>query len=813
MTEGYRVVVIGGGIVGCSVAYHLALRGLTDVAVIERDELTVGSTWHAAGGFHAINADTTIAALQKYTIGMYEQVERESGRSVGMHMSGGVELAGTPERWRLLQQELSWHTMMGTDAALLSPTEVAELVPIIDPTGLEGALFDPFEGNLDPNGATWAYADAARARGVRIIQHRPVTDLTRRPDGDWSLATEQGPIIAEHVVNAAGLWARRVGRMVGVDHPLVPMLHHYLVTDDVPEVAAIDGDMPAVTDLEGFTYLQREGNGVLLGVYERNPRHWAVEGAPWDFGARLFPEELDRIMPELSIGFRRFPVLQDVGIKRWVNGAFTFTPDGNPLVGPVAGLPGYWAACGCMAGISQGAAIGLALANWIVDGDPGDDVFGMDVARFGPYASDDAYLRATTAQFYARRFVLAYPNEQLPAGRRVTTTPCDEAFRAAGAVYGENWGLEVPLVFAPEGFVETPTLGRSNAFPIVAEEVEAVRTAAGAYEIAQYARYEVTGSGAEAWLDQLLAGRMPDVGRIRLSPMLNEAGRLMGDLSVTRLGADRFWLTGSYYLQDWHMRWFDRHRPAAGVAVENITRSRMGFAVSGPASREILAGLTDEDVSGDGLPFMAVRECRVGSHSAVVGRLSLTGELGYEIVVAAAHELDLWRELSEAGAAHGLRPVGDYAVDSLRLEKGYGIWNAEFTQRYTPGESGLDRYIAWDKGPFVGREAALREREEGVARRLVSLEIDAADAEAGADDGIWLGDRLVGFVTSGGFGHHVGASLALAYIDADVIASSPELSVSVVGESRPCRILPEPPYDPQGQRIRERTIASGSAGR
>ena len=813
MTEGYRVVVIGGGIVGCSVAYHLALRGLTDVALVERDELTVGSTWHAAGGFHAINADTTIAALQKYTIGMYEQVERESGRSVGMHMSGGLELAGTPERWRMLQQELAWHTMMGTDASLLSPAEAAEMVPIIDPTGLQGALFDPFEGHLDPNGATWAYADAARARGVRVIQHRPVTGLARRPAGDWTIETEQGPITAEHVVNAGGLWARRVGRMVGVDHPLVPMVHHYLVTDDVPEVAAIDGEMPAVTDLEGFTYLQREGNGVLLGVYERNPRHWAVEGAPWDFGAQLFPEELDRIMPELSIGFARFPVLHDVGIKRWVNGAFTFTPDGNPLVGPVAGLPGYWAACGCMAGISQGAAIGLALANWIVDGDPGDDVFGMDVARFGAYASSDPYLLATTAQFYARRFVLAYPNEQLPAGRPVRTTPCDDVFRASGAVYGENWGLEVPLVFAPAGFEEIPTLGRSNAFPIVAEEVEAVRTAAGAYEIAQYARYEVTGSGAEAWLDRLLAARMPDVGRIRLSPMLNEAGRLMGDLSVTRLGLDRFWLTGSYYLQAWHMRWFDLQRPPADVTVENITGSRMGFAVSGPASREILAGLTDEDLSDDGMPFMAVREFRVGSQPAVVGRLSLTGELGYEIVVPAANELVLWHELSEAGAAHGLRPVGDYAVDSLRLEKGYGIWNAEFTQRYTPGESGLDRYIAWDKGPFVGRAAATREREEGSARRLVSLEVDAADAEAGADDGIWLGDRLVGSVTSGAFGHHVGASLALAYVDADVIGSSPALSVSVIGESRPCRILPEPPYDPQGLRIRERTSASGSAHR
>jgi dimethylglycine dehydrogenase len=802
MTEGYRVVVIGGGIVGCSVAYHLALRGMTDVAVVERGELTVGSTWHAAGGFHAINADTTIAALQRYTIGMYEQVERESGRSVGMHMSGGLELAGTPERWRMLRQELSWHEMMGTDAALLSPAEAAEMVPIIDPAGLEGALFDPLEGHLDPNGATWAYADAAKARGVRVIQHRPVTGLARRPDGDWSLETDQGPIVAEHVVNAGGLWARRIGRMVGIDHPLVPMLHHYLVTDDVPEVAAIDGEMPAVTDLEGFTYLQREGDGVLLGVYERNPRHWAVEGAPWDFGAKLFPEEIDRIMPELSIGFSRFPVLHDVGIKRWVNGAFTFTPDGNPLVGPVAGLPGYWAACGCMAGISQGAAIGLALANWIVDGDPGDDVFGMDVARFAPYASDDAYLRATTAQFYARRFVIAYPNEQLPAGRPVTTTPCDDTFRSGGAVYGENWGLEVPLVFARPGFVETPTLGRSNAFPIVADEVDAVRTAAGAYEIAQYARYEVTGSGAEAWLDRLLAGRLPDPGRIRLSPMLNEAGRLMGDLSVTRLGPDRFWLTGSYYLQGWHMRWFDRCRPGADVSIENITGERMGFAVSGPASRAILAGLTDEDVSDEGFRFMAVREMRVGSRTAVVGRLSLTGELGYEIVVPAADELVLWHELAEAGRTHGLRPVGDYAIDSLRLEKGYGIWNAEFTQRYTPGESGLDRFVAWDKGSFVGREAALRERETGPERRLVSLEVDAADAEASADDGIWLGDRLVGSVTSGAYGHHVGSSLALAYVDHDVVGSSLELHVSVVGESRPSRILPEPPYDPDGHRIR-----------
>ena len=338
MKDRYQVVVIGGGVVGCSVLYHLALRGCTDTALLEREELTAGSTWHAAGGFHAMNSDTRIAALQKYTIGLYPQVEAESGQSVGLHMSGGMELAGTPERWRWLRSELAWLRSQDTDARLLTPEEAVDLVPIIDPAGVLGALYDPLEGTLDPSGATRAYAIAARARGAEVIEHNRVLSLTPLPNGEWRVQTERGDITAEHIVNAAGLWARRVGAMVGVDHPLVPMPHHYLVTDEIPEVAAIPGEMVAVTDLEGFTYLQREGNGVLLGVYEQNPRHWQVEGAEWDFGRTLFPEELDRIMPELSIGFARFPVLADTGIKKWVNGAFTFTPDGNPLVGPVAGV-------------------------------------------------------------------------------------------------------------------------------------------------------------------------------------------------------------------------------------------------------------------------------------------------------------------------------------------------------------------------------------------------------------------------------------------------------------------------------------------
>jgi dimethylglycine dehydrogenase len=803
MKSQYQAVVIGGGIVGCSVAYHLALRGLTNVAVIERKELTAGSTWHAAGGFHAINSDFDVAALQKYTISLYPQVEEESGQSIGLKMSGGLELAGTPERAQWLKSELAWLRAMGTDAHLLSPQEAVEMVPIIDPTGLTGALFDPHEGNLDPNGATHAYAGAAKRRGVEVILRNRVISLSRLPSGEWSVETEKGTITAEHIVNAAGLWARRVGNMVGVDHPLVPMPHHYLITEAIPEVAAIDGLMAAVTDLEGFTYLQREGDGVLLGLYEQNPRHWAVEGAPWDFGMTLFPEEIDRIMPELSIGFERFPVLQNVGIKRWVNGAFTFTPDGNPLIGPVEGIPNYWAACGCMSGFSQCAGIGLALANWIVDGDPGLNAFGMDVARFGPYASNDRYLRDTTAQFYARRFVMAYPNEDLPAGRPLKTTPCYDDLAAAGARFGVNWGLEVPLYFAPNAeFEENDTLGRSNAEPLVAEEAGAVRTAAGGYEIAQYARYEVSGAGAEAWLDHLVASHVPEVGRIRLAPMLGDAGRLMGDLSVARLEDQRFWLTGSYYLQTWHQRWFRQQLPDSGVALRNITDDWMGFSLSGPASRTILERLAHVDVSDEALPFLAVRMLDVGTARAVVGRISLTGELGYEIVVPTNQHRTLMQQLRESGQESGLRLVGDRAIDSLRLEKAYGIWNAEFTQAYTPGMCGLDRFVAFDKDEFIGREAALRERKEGAAQRLVLLEVDAGDADASADDGIWIGARRVGFVTSGAYGHHVKKSLALAYVERDVIEPAVDLDVYIVGEARTARILPVAPYDPTSSKLR-----------
>lgn len=804
MKSHYRVVIIGGGIVGSSILYHLSKFGWTDVALIERAELTAGSTWHAAAGFHVLNDDPNIAALQGYTIRLYEEIERESGQSVGMHMTGGISLAATPERWEMLKAERSMYETMEMETRLVTPEEIKELCPIVDVAGLQGGLYDAHEGYMDPHGTTHAYAGAARKRGAEIVLRNRVMELHQLPNGHWSVVTEQGTITAEHVINAAGLWARKVGRMVGINLPVTPMQHHYLITEDVPEIVAMDREIAAITDLEGFTYLQQERKGVLLGVYERDPRHWKPEGADWDFGMDLLPPDIDRISPELAIGFERFPSLQNVGIRKWVNGAFTFTPDGNPLVGPVPGLKNYWVACGCMGGFSQGGAIGLTLANWMIHGEPGYDIFGMDVARYGSFASGDAYLKAMTGQFYARRFVISYPNEELPAGRPLKASPCYDALKAEGAVYGVTWGMETPQYFAAgkPDFVEKPTLRRSNAHDFVAAEVKAVREAAGIFESTVYARYEVSGKGAVAWLDHLLAAKLPSVGRVRLAPMLGHSGKLMGDLTVSRLAEDRFWLIGSYYLQTWHMRWFAEHMPASGVTLRNLSDDWMGFAMSGPNSRRIMERLVQRDISNAAFPFLACAEMEVGLAKAVVARLSLTGELGYEINVPASQQRALYGALVEAGADLGLKSIGNRALDSLRLEKSYGIWSTEFTQSYTAEMSSLRHHIAFDKGDFIGRAAALKERDRGADKVLVTLAIDTVDADAAGFEPIKRGGKLVGYVTSGAYGHHVGKSLALAYIDKAVAAAGPELTVDIVGEPRRAVILKEPAYDPQGTRLR-----------
>lgn len=799
-----EVVVIGGGVVGCSVLYHLTKLGLKDVVLCERKELTAGSSWHAAGGFHALNSDPGVSRLQAYTISLYREIERVSGQNVGLHFTGGLNLAATRERWDLLQAEWARHKVHGLSTQLLGPGEINKLCPLVDTSDVLGAVYDPLEGHLDPSGATHAYAKAATLQGAEIYRHTRVVEISPSRGGGWKVMTESGTIEAEHVVNAAGLWAREVGHMVGVDLPVVAMEHHYLLTEDVPELKNAPKEIPLLLDLDGEIYLRQERKGVLLGVYEKQATPWALNGTPWEYGENeLLPPKLERLTDALEKGFKRFPFLNNAGIRRIVNGPFTFTPDGNPLVGPIPGLRNCWTACGVMAGFAQGGGVGLALAQWITAGEPEGDIYAMDVARFGPYATR-TYAIAKAKEFYARRFQITYPNEFWPAGRPSKTSALHRSLQAANAVFGVSYGLEVPLYFARDGesAVETPSLRRSNAFARVKEECHAARSSVGLLDISSFAKYLVSGPECAAALGRVLAGRLPAQNRIRLTPMLAHSGRLMGDLTTMRLAENRYLITGSGYLQSWHMRWFAQHLAQSGVEIRNVTDQYGGIAVFGPRARDLLARVTTADLSTATLPFMSVVQADVSIAPAWVARLSVTGELGYEIYVPTLHLCGVLDALVQAASGLDARFVGLYALNSLRLEKGFGIWSREFSRDFTPRMAGLGRFIAYDRPDFIGREAALRDRDCEPARRLVTMAVNATDADASGYEPILLDDRLVGFVTSGGYGHCAKTSLAMGYLDAHIPDDQQNLTISIMNELRSCRILREPIVDPTGVRPR-----------
>lgn len=802
MKSQYRVVVVGGGVVGASVLYHLAKLGWNDVCLVERSVLTAGSSWHAAGGIHALNADPNIAALQAYTIDLLSEIEKESGVDIGLHMTGGISFASAPARWEWLQSAYRVYQTMGIeDVRLMEPAEIAERCPIVDIDGVYGGLWADREGYIDPSAVVHAYAKAARQRGAEVIEHNRVIELNQRPDGYWDVVTEQGTITAEHVVNAAGLWAKQVGRMVGVELPVSPLSHHFLISEAIPQLEELDFEMPMMIDLEGFTYMRQELGGVLVGIYEINHRHWNMDGAPWDYGIELIPPDVDRISDEIAMAMRRYPVLADTSINRWVNGAFTFSPDGNPLVGPVPGVRNYWSACAVMAGFLQGGGVGKALAEWMIDGEPEEDIYGMDVARFGSFAENREYIRQMTGQFYSRRFVMTYPNEQLWAGRPLRTAGAYDAMTAAGANWGVSYGLEIPIYFAPAGFEETPTLRRSNAFDIVGEECRGVRQGVGILDIAGFSRYEVSGPAAEEWLDRLIASALPRPGRIKLAPMLGHDGRLKGDLTLLNWGDGTWWIMGSYYLRAWHMRWFDQHL-IDGVTVRDISDAVVGFSLSGPRSRDLLGQLTSDDISPEAMPFMSCRTLDVGLIRARVGRISVTGELGFEIHCSAAEHAMLRRSLLEASEGLDALEYGYNALLSLRMEKSFGIWSAEFRQEYTPAMTGMDRWIDWSKD-FIGSEAAAAERQEGSQRVLVTLEVDASDADGSGYEPVWSEGRRVGYITSGEYGHTVGRSLAMALLDREHAEVGTELTTHIVGVEHAARVIPPSPYDPEGLAMRQ----------
>jgi dimethylglycine dehydrogenase len=798
-----RVVIIGGGVVGCSILFHLAKFGWKDVVLLERKELTSGSSWHAAGLIHTISSDPNISRLQGYTINLYKEIEATSGHSVGMHSTGGVYLASNHTWCDYLKRERSKARYMGLDQEFISVEEAARRHPLIDPNRYIAALWDPLDGDVDPSGVVYAYAKSAKVYGAKYYTQTPVIETRQRSDGSWVVITPKGNIHAEIIVNAGGLWAREVGRLAGLHLPVQPMEHHYLITEDIPEIAALgNARLPGGIDYEGNMYFRQEGKGILLGTYEPHATPWSIAGTPPEIGHELLPPKLENIAERLELGFQRIPALARAGIKNVINGPFTFGPDGNPMIGPVPGLRNYWTAVGVMAGFCQAGGVGLCMAEWMIEGEPSIDVWAMDIARFGSFATPE-WGTVKSSENYERRFVMTFPNETLPKGRRQKTTALYDRLTAKGAVWGQSFGLEHVLWFAdgPADAHEQPTFKRSRAHDYVGREVKAVREAVGAIEIANFAKHRFQGPGARAYLDRMLAGHLPKPGRLTLTPMLTGKARLYGDFTVGCLDDQQFMLFGSGAMQEAHRRWFELHLPASGVEYRNLSDDLHGISLSGPQSRALLQRISREDVSGEAFKFRDVRHSFMAGVPAIINRVSFSGELGYEIYVAPPYQLRLAEAIDAAGADLGLRWYGARALMSLRLEKNWGVWTLDYRPDFTPAESGLDAFIDWNKD-FVGKEEALTERANGPKRRLVIMTVGTTDFDVTGDEAVLVGDKVVGHVSSGGYAHYVGKSVAFSYVPANLARPAGKFEIEINGERYPAEIVARALYDPSGARMR-----------
>lgn len=795
-----KCVVIGGGVVGCSILFHLAKFGWKDTILLERDELTSGSSWHAAGQIHTISSDPNISRLQSYTINLYKEIEELSGQSVGLNLTGGFYLASNKTWYDYLKRERSKARYMGLDQEFISPEEVARRHPLIDPKYYHAALWDDQDGDLDPSGTTYAFAKAARHYGGQYFTHTPAMETKMRSDGQWEVTTPKGTIIAEHVVNCGGLWAREVGHMAGLNFPVQPMEHHYLLTERIDEVANFGSRLPCGFDYEANLYFRQERDGMLLGTYEPVGVPWKVEGTPWDFGHELLNPNLEHIAERLELGFERIPAMANAGIRQAINGPFTFGPDGNPMIGPVPGMHNYWCAVGVMAGFCQGGGVGLTMAEWMIDGEPSIDVWAMDVARFGKWASPD-WGTVKSCENYERRFVMTFPNETLPKGRRQQTTALYDRLVAKGGRMGQSFGLEHVLWFAdsPEDAWEDPMFERNRSHDYVAKECAAVRTGVAGIEIANFAKHEIKGVGAREWLNKTMAGFVPKPGRISLTPMLTEKGRLYGDLTVACLDDEHFMLFGSGAMQDAHSRFWAKTLPET-VNHENQTGDWHGIAVSGPKSRELLEKITRKDVSAAGMKFRDTCQTYVGGVPVILSRISFSGELGFEIYCRPQYLLLLSEAIEEAGVDLDYRWYGNRCLMSLRLEKGWGAWGLEFRPDFNAVESGMDAFINWNKD-FVGKDATLKFKEDGVARRLVTLTIDT-DIDVSLDEAVMKDGNAVGYITSGGYAHHVGKSMAMAYVSAANASAGTALQVEILGGLYNAEVQGAPLYDHNGAKMR-----------
>ncbi|MDR7487161.1 MAG: FAD-dependent oxidoreductase [Armatimonadota bacterium] len=836
LPEEAQAVVIGGGIVGCSVAYHLAELGWRDVVLVDKADLTSGSTWHAAGLVGQLRASLSLTRIMMYSVELYRRLAAETGHDPEWRQVGSLRLASSPLRMEENLRQAALARTFGLPVEVLGPRETLALCPLLSARDLVGAVYMPTDGRVDGSGVTFALAKGARARGVRICTDTPVRSITVRRGRVEAVVTDRGTIRTPVVVNAAGMWADRVGRLAGVRVPIVPMQHQYLLTEPIEGTSR---EMPVVRDPDLRLYFREEVRGLLVGGFEGDPAPWATDGVPDQFAHRLLPTNWPIFEPIVRNAARRVPAFEHAQISKVVNGPEAFTPDGEFIMGEAPGIRGLFVAAGfCAYGIAAGGGVGQVLAEWIVDGQPSLDVWRMDIRRFGPQVAEPAHLVARSVEAYARRYgAVALPFDEWASGRNFRHSPVHPRLVALGAVFGEKGGWERPNWFAcnlphGEAVSDGAAVGRSaaggdgdtaggatrhaaqewrprgwfrhNWSPAIGVEHRAVREAAGLCDFTSFSKFEVTGPGALRllqWLCDNDVDRPP--GTVVYTQMLNARGGIECDLTVTRLGPDRFFIvTGSAFgVHD--LDWITRHTPDDGsVAARDVTTEWACVGLWGPRARAILAQVTDADVSTAAFPYMTARELRVADRPVRAQRVTYVGELGWELYMPPSDAVAVWDALWAVGQPFGLRAVGYRAVESLRLEKGYRYWSAEVTPEYTPYEAGQGFCVKLDKGPFQGREALWAQRAAGVRRRLCCLVVADPQAVALGNEPVCDGDRVISRVTSGGYGYTVGESLAYAYLPVALAAVGTPLAVEIDGDRVPATVAREPRYDPGHSRIR-----------
>ena len=799
-----QAVVIGGGLIGCSILYHLAKKGWTDSVLIERSELTSGSTWHAAANIHGLHDNTNISRLQHYTMQLYKELEQETAQSCGIFQQGSLYVAQTEQREHQLRIQAAKARRYGMRFHEISRSEAEKLHPFVNFDGIRCIMYEPDGGNVDPSGVTYAYATGARQMGAEIQRFNPVIATRAQPDGSWIVDTEKGSIHTQWIINAAGLWAREVGQMAGIDLPLIPTEHQYFVTETIPEIAELGRRLPSMADRDGEYYLRQEGQGFLVGAYEKDMRFWAEKSTPLDFGQELFPDDLERIEPNILRAIDRVPLVGSAGIKRVINGPMIWSPDSAALFGPVPELNNYFCCNGIIPGFSQSGGLGRLSAEWIVDGEPSLDLFAWDLARFGLWANPQ-FVKARVADQYANRFKIHFPYEERDAGRPVRTRPIYNSQKSMGAVFGLNYGWEHPLWYAAAGEPQSETYGftRQNWWDPVGREARMLRNTVGLIDISNFAKYQVKGAGAYEWLSALFANKIPTkTGFTCLTPLIGVHGGVAGDFTVTKLADDDYRIFGSGMAERFHARFFKQIPLPEGTEFLSLTDAMCGFNIAGPLARHVLSKLSDADLSNAEFPFARSKQIDVAGISCIALRLSFTGDLGWEVYCSEANQAQLFAVLLKAAQEHGGGPVGSRALGSLRLEKGYGSWGRDYSPEYWPHESGLGGLVRSEK-QFLNRSAWEAVSANQPRYMLCMIEIDTTEADASGNEPIFdENGNPIGNVTTGGYGYFVEKSLAIGYIETQAYRPGATVHVAILGRDVPARILAQPPFDPDGLRMR-----------